>query len=119
MVCLFPTAIGVSCSPSARALRAAFQKDCWLRAWPEGIEWRPRRASALEDAVRAYDTARAPHQLEGRLRRSSSVHKINGIHTGTDLVIVANGWRKRFDRTYFRESAAYIREALKDAAAGR
>lgn len=117
-ICLLPTTIGfLFFSAGVRRLFAAFEKDCWLRAGPEGIAWRlPGRARA-KTLWCAYDMDERSIGWKDVQGLQLVEHRINGIPTGTDLAIVAtNGWRKRLDRAYFQESAAHIRAAIAQAA---
>jgi hypothetical protein len=121
IVCVFPTAIGVLFLViGIRRVREALEKNCWLRAGPEGLAWRlPGRGhwKTLWCVYPVDEYFVAWKDVEGFTLWK---HSINGIPTGSDLVLIAKkGWRKTFERAYFRESADVIHAGIKDAAAGR
>lgn len=117
LICVMPISIGILfLSGGLRKLRAAFEKDCWLRAGPEGLSWRvPGRARA-RTLWCAYDMSQGSAAWKDVVKLFPLEYRTNGIRTGADVIVMTRSGRLKFDGGFFQESAESISAFMRAAA---
>jgi hypothetical protein len=94
-------------------LRAAFERDCYLRLGPQGVELRiPRENGGVWHPFR-YEVSRYVLPLDYFAEVVRHVTTVNGIPTGSQLRLkFKDDSGLRIDRCYFREGTRKIQTRL-------
>lgn len=113
---LMPLLIGwLSLTEGVRKAQAAFEKDFWLKAGPEGLSFRlpgPSRAGTL---YFTYDVVHRVLAWRDVIEWYPYVMKVNGIPTYRKIIVVTAGGRIDIEGGYFEESVPEIVANIKAA----
>jgi hypothetical protein len=108
---------GLSLASGVRAARAAFEKDCWLKAGPEGISCRVPENTRRSAWSFAYDLEERFVPWADVDKWYEHVSRVNGIPMSRRLVFrTKRGPNLTLEGVYFSESIDQISSHISEAA---
>ena len=117
IMALMPFTIGaLSFTEGVRRARGSFEKDCWLKAGPEGIAFRLPGRARRKALFLAYDMMERMIPWADVVRYYPHVLKVNGIATSRKLVIETKRGKFYLEGVWFSESPMAIADAIQSAA---
>lgn len=118
IVAIMPLAIGgFSFTEGVRRAQAAFEKDCWLKAGPEGIAFRLPGRARRNALFLTYDIMERTILWSDVVRYYPRVEKVNGITTSRNLVFETRQGNFYLEGVWFSQSPTSIADAIQRAAA--
>ena len=118
IMALMPLTIGgLSLTEGVRHARGSFEKDCWLKAGPEGIAFRLPGRARRQAFFLAYDMMERTIPWAEVTRYYPHVLKVNGIATSRKLVIETKQGKFDIEGVWFNEPPVAIAMAIQSAAA--
>lgn len=107
---------GLSFTEGVRRARGCFEKDCWLKAGPEGIAFRLPGRARRKALWLAYDMMARTIPWADVTKYYPHALKVNGITTARKLVIETRQGKFNIEGVWFNEPPTEIADAIQRAA---